>query len=151
MTSESTDQDQPTPKAAPGACIGGGRLQWNGGAWFGAQLGSTLWLGLVGAVFIAHDLTLGLRLIGLCLAANIVGLLLWRSRRTLAPHPAIQLLCLAALIAAAAVTALIEQAGLTQTTLDCHSGGLTLPIWAYLAIYPILMAQLAFLNSRKRS
>ena len=71
---------------------GRGHFQWSAGAWFGAQLGSTLWMALGGAVLLARPDVLGLVPLLCCAVANVVGALLWRSRGRLAPYPAFQIL-----------------------------------------------------------
>src|SRR5947207_15960007 len=76
------------------AMAGPGYFQWNTGAWFGMQLGSTAWM-LLAAAWMA-PLAPAVAAVGLlCFAlANAFGTWLWHRRDRLAPHPAIQVLTL---------------------------------------------------------
>src|SRR5579883_2046500 len=73
---------------------GPGNFQWNTGAWFGAQLGSTAWM-LLAAAWVA-PLAPAVVAVGLlCFAvANALGAWLWRLRDRLASYPAFLMLTL---------------------------------------------------------
>jgi hypothetical protein len=73
---------------------GAGTFQWNLGGWFGAQIGSTLWLFIMGGILVSKDLVPGLVVIGCGLAPNLLGFLLWGRRDRIAPYTAIQTLFL---------------------------------------------------------
>lgn len=66
------------------------RLSWNGGAWFGAQLGGTAWMLGVGIMVIGRAPGLAAVLLVCAGFSNAVGLALWRSRHRLRPYPALQ-------------------------------------------------------------
>ena len=57
------------------------QLDWNGGGWFGSQLGGTVWILVAAAISLGHDPTVGLALLLLFLVPNIAGLVLWRQRK----------------------------------------------------------------------
>ncbi len=88
---------------------------WSAGAWFGSQLGGTLWLAISAGVLMARSPTLAALLLALFFAVNGVGLLLWRRRSRLSMFRALQTL-LAALwgVGMAAIFA-IDRAGLWES------------------------------------
>jgi hypothetical protein len=69
---------------------GPGRFQWNAGGWFGAQVGSTIWL--LGAALTVLPTHVAAAVVAfLCfLLPNIIGLLLYLRRNRIAPYPALQ-------------------------------------------------------------
>ena len=73
-----------TPRVGPGV------HQWNRGGWFGSQLGSTLWLILLGALTVPADLAIGCAVIACGLIPNAIGSWLWWRRDSIAPYPALQ-------------------------------------------------------------
>lgn len=88
---------------------GPGLLQWSAGAWFGVQLGSTLWMALGSALLFARPSLTGFAPLACFAAANTVGTLLWRARGRLAPYSAFQiLLCVVGLSAGVALVFLTE-------------------------------------------
>ena len=56
-------------------------MQWNAGGWFGGQIGATCWMLIAGILTAVKDLTTGSIVIGFFLLANLVGWLLWQTRR----------------------------------------------------------------------
>lgn len=71
--------------------VGGGLVQWNAAAWFGAQLGSTLWMLPGSVLLLVRPSPLGLAPLVCFTVANAVGTVLWRARGRLAPYPAFQI------------------------------------------------------------
>ncbi|MCU7853390.1 MAG: hypothetical protein KZQ80_14400 [Candidatus Thiodiazotropha sp. (ex Monitilora ramsayi)] len=56
-------------------------MNWNVGGWFGGQVGATAWI-LVAAVLTAmRDLSIGMVVLLLFLVPNVIGLMLWASRK----------------------------------------------------------------------
>lgn len=143
-------REQRIAHAAPHSRIGAGLMQWNRGGWFGGQFGCTLWLGLCGGAVVGHDRGAGLLILGCFLIANVVGFVLWNKRAKVPPHLALQLLCFTSLCAAAASFAMLYSIGDAQEMVDSFGGGLPFPLWSYLAIYPALMAFLAFMDRSAR-
>src|SRR4030067_400570 len=87
----------------------GGAFAWKTGAWFGAQVGSTLWLVVLGIVLsLRDDSSPGTAIIALAVAANGIGLLLWEHRDAIRPYPAIQPLIGVAACAARVAIVLID-------------------------------------------
>jgi hypothetical protein len=74
------------PRAGPGL------FQWNTGGWFGAQIGSTVWMLLV-ATWMA-PLAPEIAVVGLLcfVVPNVLGTWTWCRRDWIAPHLAIQML-----------------------------------------------------------
>ncbi len=113
--------------------IGPGAFQWNLGGWFGAQIGATLWLVLMGGLVAArHSVPSGLAVLGLGLAPNVIGWWLWHRRETLAPYPAIQMLVAVCGVAAAAAVLVLGRVGVAKLSVDVPGA------WVLL-IYPGLM------------
>jgi len=127
---------------------GPGTLQWSRGGFFGSQLGMTLWMLLAGGLLATSDLARGLSVVGLFLAANAVGLVLWSARARLAPHAAIQLLALTGLAAAVGTMALIGASELGDAV--AAELGTGRPLWGYLGVFPLLMVGLWWLDRRGR-
>ena len=76
----------------PVPCQGNGRFQWSTGGWFGAQIGATAYLVLLGILLTFQAPPAGILLLVCGLLPNIIGTLLWMRRDRLAPYPALQLL-----------------------------------------------------------
>jgi len=111
---------------------GQGAFQWNQGGWFGAQLGMTLWIVILGAVLLAGSQPVGGWLIALSVLANGVGWWLWTRRETLAPYPAIQ-----ALIATGGLCAVLSIICLASSGVARETSGM--PTAWFLLMYPGLM------------
>ncbi len=112
---------------------GPGMFQWNLGGWFGAQVGMSLWIALLGVALLFASRPVGAWLIVLALVANGLGVLLWRRRDRLEPYPALQILL--GIGGAAAVIAFLAVA---RAGIPSYESGLPTP-W-FLLMYPGLMA-----------
>ncbi len=143
-----SSRDVRLARIPPGSKPGAGTLQWSVGGWFGSLFGGTLWIALSAVGLLSHDTWLAVLVFGLFLGAIAVGLGLWHLRGRLAPHPAIQLMCLALFAAGAGTIGVIYKAGLASQFANEYGSGLPLPLWLYLGVYPLLMALLAWRNRR---
>lgn len=56
-------------------------LKWNAGGWFGSQLGATAWILVAGVLTAFHDTSNGLIVVAVFFGANLIGYLLWHSRK----------------------------------------------------------------------
>ena len=56
-------------------------MNWNVGGWFGGQLGATLWMLVAGILTAIRDLPTGIFVVLLFAIPNVVGMVLWLSRR----------------------------------------------------------------------
>ncbi len=129
---------------------GTGRFQWNAGAWFGSQVGSTLWLFAASCQTFQKSVAAATWLIFCAAAPNIVGSILWMKRDRLAPYPAIQFLI--ATVGVFTLLALLEADRFrVLPIIDTH--WTTTPRQAYrlMCLFPILMAFFAFQNKTRRA
>jgi hypothetical protein len=121
------------PRRGPGA------FQWNAGGWFGSQVGSTLWLLILGALLFTQGRTqAGATALVAFAISNAIGTWLWSRRVHVAPYPAIQALVAVMGMATLAVFVGLDYLG-ELAALDPQ--GAARPGWAYglLAMYPGLM------------
>jgi len=69
-----------------------GAFRWNAGGWFGAQIGATAWIALLGILLLFDAPLLGVLVLALATAPNVIGIILWRTRERVGPYPATQIL-----------------------------------------------------------
>ncbi len=120
----------------------GGAFRWHAGAWFGAQIGSTLWLVILGAALsLRDDSSPGTALIALAVAVNGIGLILWEHRDRMRPYPAIQVLI--AVVGCAAFVAFALLDGTSTWGLAGTQASGARPPYAVLLIFPAMMAMFA--------
>jgi hypothetical protein len=113
---------------------------WNAGGWFGAQLGSTLWTASLGLVVHGQDRAAAAAALAGFALANAAGLLVWRGRARRSAYSGVQLFLLALALIVAAVVAVVQLRGASETP---TSGVSTYLPWWVVGLAPILM--LAFL------
>jgi len=118
---------------------GKGTFQWNTGAWFGGQVGSTCWLFILGIITLTKNTNYGLLILLCFLLPNLLGTAIWRRRDRIAPYPAIQLLML--LIGGFALLAfmLLDVSGLIPVLDPTYTDSPRKLYW-FLLIFPALMA-----------
>jgi hypothetical protein len=118
-------------------CIGPGRFQWKGAAWFGSQLGSTVWMLLGGGLLVYRGVLEGWAVLGCYVIANVFGLVLWSRRGRLLPYPALQYLMVMLAVTSTLSFVVLDQYG--------PAAGLQVPTpyYAILLIFPMLMVQFA--------
>ncbi len=56
-------------------------MNWNVGGWFGGQLGATVWMLVAGILTSIRDLPTGIFVVLLFAIPNVVGVVLWLSRK----------------------------------------------------------------------
>ena len=56
-------------------------MNWNLGGWFGGQLGATVWILVAGILTAIRDLPTGVFVVLLFAIPNVVGVVLWLSRK----------------------------------------------------------------------
>ena len=126
-----------TPRKGPGA------FQWNAGGWFGAQIGSTLWLLILGLVFIGQTKAeAGLSSLLAWAIANAVGLYLWSRRSSLAPFVAIEILLAVMGLSTLGAFLLIEHFN-ELAGIDARFSSDPGKLYWLLALYPGLMVMFA--------
>lgn len=104
------DRGEPAELAAP-ASRGGEPASWSAAGWFGAQVGCTLWIAILGARVWSSSAALGGVLLALFAAPTALGVLLWIARRRLGPHAALQALLALAGSAGALAAAVVKRYG----------------------------------------
>lgn len=133
-----------TPKA------GSGKFQWNTGGWFGSQIGSTLWLLLLGAMILNTNAIIGSVLLLLFILPNMIGWLVWRERHRIEPHPAIQALLGMIGFSSLFAVIILDLSGYI-TKLEPGMRDSPKQAYGYLLIFPVLMIAFHFLNSKGRN
>lgn len=106
------------------------RFQWSGGAWFGGQIGATVWLLLLGLMVVTRDPMAGGVAIGCATLANLIGVILWLNRERISAYTGIQ-----AMMGITSVLALIA-----VIVCNMRVSSPRVPPWVLL-IYPGLMLQ----------
>lgn len=120
----------------------GGAFRWNAGAWFGAQIGSTLWLVILGVALSFRDgSSPGTAIIALAVAVNGIGLSFWEHRGKLRPYPAIE--AFIAVVAGAAFVAFALLDGTSAWGLAGTSASGARPPYAVLLVFPAMMVMIA--------
>ena len=120
---------------------------WNVGGWFGAQLGCTLWLPILGLVLLRKDALAAWVCVASFLVLNAWGFYLWRARERLSAYAGLQRFLLAASVIIAVVVVVVNTRGLSEPP---NAGALVstyLPYWV-IAAAPALML---FFFFRERS
>lgn len=117
---------------------GMGALRWNFAGWFGAQIGSALWMVILGGILVHKDIIPGLLVLGCGLMPNVLGVALWSRRDRIAPYAAIQTLFV--------VTGLCALLAFVTMDLSGHFGELEPHLrnprylYALLLVFPPMMA-----------
>lgn len=126
---------------------GSGKFQWNTGGWFGAQIGSTLWLLLLGAMILNTDTTTGSVLLLLFTLPNLAGWITWRERHRIEPYPAIQALLGMIGLSSLFAVVILDISGYI-TKIEPGMRNTPKQAYGYLLIFPVLMVAFHFLNGR---
>jgi hypothetical protein len=129
---------------------GSGKFQWNTGGWFGAQIGSTLWLFLLGAMILNTNTIIGTILLSLFILPNMAGWLLWRERQRIEPYPAIQALLGMIGFSSLFAVIILDLSGYI-TRLEPGMRDSPKQAYWYILIFPVLMIAFHFLNSRGKN
>jgi hypothetical protein len=126
---------------------GKGYFQWSAGGWFGAQIGSSLWILLLGILYLAKSVTIGLCVIFCFLMNQLFCTLLWRRRAKTAPHRAIQLMLLfSGILALVSIILIDSSSGFAD--LEAVFPSIPLMWYAVLLIYPLMMSFFYLLERR---
>jgi hypothetical protein len=111
---------------------------WNPGAWFGCQVGCTLWLAILGVVLFPKDRLAAWGCLAGFLALNAWGVHLWRRRDRSSAYAAIQRFLLGASAVIAAVVILVNLRGVSLPPGPGAFVSTYVPYWA-IAVAPALM------------
>jgi len=120
-----------------------GAFRWNAGGWFGAQIGATAWIALLGILLLFDAPLLGALVLALAAAPNVIGIILWRMRDRIRTYPAVQALIVAAGLAGLMAIVSIDIAG--RIPVRPRSSA----YWSLL-VYPAVMVVLHLQNRAAR-
>jgi len=127
--------------SAPSAFI------WNTGGWFGSQVGSTIWMLILGFVLLSKDSLAASVCFGGFVVLNAWGLFLWRSRERLSVYAGLQRFLASATVVIALVVVVVNERGVSQPPAPGALVSTFFPYWVILAA-PMLMF-LFFLRERE--
>jgi len=125
--------------------MGSGSFQWNTAGWFGGQIGSTIWILIVGILALFYNIPAGLLVISFFLLPNAIGYFLWHNRDRLEPYPAVQCL-MASIFLFSFFTFLAYDLSGLASQLGPKSVRSYRNFYFILLLYPGLMIQFYFLN-----
>jgi hypothetical protein len=111
---------------------------WNVGAWFGTQLGCTLWLLILGIVFFSKDKLATWACIAAFVILNAWGLYLWQSRNRISAYSGLQRFLLVASLIIAPVVLLVNNRDVNALPTSGALVSTYLPYWVIL-FAPALM------------
>jgi len=128
---------------------GSGKFQWNTGGWFGAQIGSTLWLLLLGMILLNKNVIIGSIILLFFILPNMMGWIIWNERHRIEPYPAIQALLGMIGFSSLFAVIILDLSGYI-TKLEPGMRDSPKQAYGYLLIFPVLMIAFHLLNSKKR-
>lgn len=120
---------------------------WYPGGWFGAQLGCTLWLFILGGVLRPKDSLASWLCIGSFVVLNAWGLYLWSRRKILRAYAGLQLFLLGASLVIALIVVVVNSRGLSEPPAAGGWVSTYLPYWV-IAVAPVMML-LFFIKERR--
>lgn len=123
---------------------------WSASAWFGAQIGSTLWLLLLGVLLFRRDGAVAALCFACFAASNTWGGFLWSRRATFSTYAGFQRLLGAVALFTAAVVVTVNLRGLSQGQESSEFVSTHLPYWA-IGIVPAMMLVFAWRERAARS
>jgi len=113
-------------------------FSWNGGGWFGSQLGCTLWLLILGIVLFWRDAVAASICVSSFVILNAWGFHLWRRRKQLSAYAGLQRFLLATSVVIALVVAVVNLRGVSEPPTPGAMVSTHLP-YAGVAVAPALM------------
>ena len=120
-------------------------LRWDRGGWLGSQLGGSCWIGVAALLTLPRDVGVGLLVLALFAAANLVGLSLWRRRERLSPYAGVQLLLTVLGLFGAAAIFVLDSAGLFE---EIQVGGQVSAGTTYLVLAAVVGGLMLFFRLR---
>ncbi len=129
---------------------GSGKFQWNTGGWFGAQIGSTLWLLLLGMILLNKNVIIGSIILLFFILPNMMGWIIWNERHRIEPYPAIQALLGMIGFSSLFAVIILDLSGYI-TKLEPGMRDSPKQAYGYLLIFPVLMIAFHFLNSKEKN
>ena len=129
---------------------GSGKFQWNTGGWFGAQIGSTLWLLLLGMILLNKNVIIGSIILLFFILPNMMGWIIWNERHRIEPYPAIQALLGMIGFSSLFAVIILDLSGYI-TKLEPGMRDSPKQAYWYLLIFPVLIIAFHFLNSKEKN
>jgi len=129
---------------------GSGKFQWNTVGWFGAQIGSTLWLLLLGMILLNKTVIIGSIILLFFILPNMMGWIIWNERHRIDPYPAIQAL-MGVIGFSSLFAVIILDLSSYITKLEPGMRDSPKQAYGYLLIFPVLMIAFHFLNSKEKN
>jgi hypothetical protein len=129
---------------------GSGKFQWNTGGWFGGQIGSTLWLLLLGMILLNKNVIIGSIILLFFILPNMMGWIIWHERHRIEPYPAIQALLGMIGFSSLFAVIILDLSGYI-TKLEPGMRDSPKQAYWYLLIFPVLMIAFHFLNSKEKN
>ncbi len=125
------------------------RFRWDAGGYWGGLLGATVWLLVWGGVLIGEAPRLGVIVLACGLVPVVVGWLLWRRRRVISAHAAIQIVLACAGLGAALAALLVLRAADAHDPAWQHARWARQLLWGLL-LFPGLMFLFWWMERRGR-
>jgi hypothetical protein len=113
---------------------------WNAGGWFGAQLGSSLWMFILGLVLLRTDPVAASVDLACFVLLNAWGLHLWRSRDRVSAYAGSQRFLIGATVLITLIALVSNARGISAPQAPGAWDPMRVPYWA-IALGPILMLQ----------
>ncbi len=108
---------------------------WNAGGWFGSQIGSTLWMLILGLVLFTKDSVSAWVCVVGFLGLNALGVYLWRSQGHLSAFAGLQRFLLVESVIIAVVVLVVNLRGVSEPPAPGALVSTYLPYWV-IAIAP---------------
>lgn len=124
-------------------------LTWNAGGWFGAQIGGTCWIAISAGLLSMYNLTIAIAVFALFLAANVIGIVVWRSRDGISLYSGINVLLIVTGAVSLAAVFVVDRSGLWHVVEGV--GGTVSARQMYVLIAVMIVGLLALFWSRRRS
>ena len=125
-------------------------MNWNVGGWFGGQIGATAWILVAGILTAISDIQTGIFVLLLFTIPNIIGLVLWLSRK-LSCYKSTQLLIGVSGVCSLLTVYLLEKAGVWMQIQTGGQVSAQSTYWIIGLVYPGLMLMFYFRFGRNNN
>ncbi len=124
---------------------GDGQFQWSTGGWYGAQIGATAWLVLLGIAQVYKGHVLSGAILTICgIIPNWIGYAIWKRRDRVQPYPAIQMLL--GVVFAFTILAIVGHDQLLSPLTIDERFGTGRQTYKVLALFPAMMLLFALME-----
>lgn len=108
---------------------------WTNGGWFGSQIGSTLWMLLLGITLLSKDLITATIAISSSLLLNSWGLYLWKLKEIITMYSAIQRFLVAVFLVTTFNVILVNSRSISPASIFLPYWTITLPLGLMLLVF----------------